>query len=159
MNKCPKCGSYIPEGGKMCIACGWKPEKNASEMDDNPLMKYMQDAFEKMSKNQEGIDEEENPFREQELAALGYVGPMFLYSLYKEKDSAFIRYHANQSLMLFALRILCDAFDRLPLVGKPMKKIAVAGIVVLAFLGARNAYSNKKEPVPYIGEYFINVIK
>ena len=31
MNKCPECGAYIPEGGKMCIACGWKPEEEKKE--------------------------------------------------------------------------------------------------------------------------------
>lgn len=159
MNKCPKCGSYIPEGGRICIACGWKPEKNDDMMNDNPILKYMQDAFEKMSASQQDIDLEENPFREQELAALGYLGPMFLYSMYKEKDSELVRYHANQAAMLFGLRILCEMFDKLPLLGKPIKKLASAGLVVLGFLGARNAFSNKKEPVPFIGELGIKIIK
>lgn len=159
MNKCPKCGSYIPEGGRICIACGWKPEKNDDKMNDNPLLKYMQDAFEKMSASQQNIDLEENPFREQELAALGYLGPMFLYSMYKEKDSELVRYHANQAAVLLGLRILCEMFDKLPLIGKPIKKLAGAGLVVLGFLGARNAFANKKEPVPFIGELGIKIIK
>ena len=45
-----------------------------------------------------------------------------------------------------------EAVGVMPFVGKPLKKINTAGLIILAFIGARNAYFNKKEPAPVIGQ-------
>ena len=110
MNKCPQCGAYIPDGGRMCISCGWKPE-GGNGMFDNPIFQYMQDAFEKAGPQMTGDDKIPDEFRERDLA------------------------------------------------GKPVKKINTMILVALAFLGARNAYFGKKEPVPYVGRIFAKLLE
>ncbi len=158
MNKCPICGTYIPDGGKVCLSCGWKPE-NADSFMDNPIFKYMQEAFEQASPEMtedDGIPEE---FKERDLAAVGYIGPAFLYSLIKKKNSELVRYHAKQAAMLLAMHVLNNALVVVPYFGKPLKKINTAVLVALAFLGARNAYFGKKEPVPFVGQIFSSIME
>lgn len=158
MNKCPQCGAYIPDGGRMCISCGWKPE-GGNGMLDNPIFQYMQDAFEKADPKMTGDDGIPDEFRERDLAATGYIGPLFIYSLIKNSDSDLIKYHAKQSAMLLALHALNSVVAVVPYIGKPVKKINTMILVALAFLGARNAYFGKKEPVPYVGRIFAKLLE
>ncbi len=134
----------------MCLSCGWKPEGEG--MMDNPIFKYMQNAFDIASADLKDGEELPNEYEEQELAAFGYIGPAFIYSLIKRRDSDLVKYHAKQSAMLLLAHMLTDAVCVLPFVGTPVKKMGKAVLIVLAFLGARNAYFGKKEPVPVIGK-------
>lgn len=158
MNKCPKCGTYIPDGGKVCLSCGWKPE-TADGVFDNLILKYMQDAFEKASPEMTENDTIPEEYRERDLAATGYIGPVFLYSLLKDGSSELIKYHAKQSAMLLAMHMLNGVVGTVPYIGKPIKKLNTALLVVLAFLGARNAYFGKKEPVPFVGQIISMILE
>ena len=149
MNKCPVCGTYIPEGGRVCLSCGWQPEGGDAV---DPIFRYMQDAFNKASSNMNETDSMTGEYREQELAAAGYIGPVFIYSLIKCRDSELVKYHAKQAGLLLLAHIMNEAVGVLPGLGKPLKKINTAVLIVLAFLGARNAYFNKKEPVPIVSK-------
>lgn len=120
MNKCPKCGTYIPDGGKVCLSCGWKPE-TADGVFDNLILKYMQDAFEKASPEMTENDTIPGEYRERDLAATGYIGPVFLYSLLKDGSSELVKYHAKQSAMLLAMHMLNGVVGTVPYIGKPIK--------------------------------------
>lgn len=73
MRSCPKCGTYIPDGGKVCLRCGWKPERDG-DIFDNPILRYMQEAFEKSSVRMTEDDKLPDEFKERDLAAAGYIG-------------------------------------------------------------------------------------
>lgn len=150
MNKCPVCGTYIPEGGRVCLSCGWKP--GGSNIEDEPLFKYMKDAFDKASAGVTDENELNAEYEDKELAAFGYIGPAFIYSLIKCRDSELVKYHAKQSGLLLLAHMMNEAIGVVPYFGKPLKKINTAVLIALAFLGARNAYFGKKEPVPVLGE-------
>ena len=45
-----------------------------------------------------------------------------------------------------------------PYVGKPVKKLNTMLLVILAFLGARNAYFGRKEPVPFVGQIISSIM-
>lgn len=157
MKTCPKCGKYIPDGGKMCIACGWKPEP--AENDSESRLKYLQDAFEAIS-GKANSEAKTDEYKNSELAALCYLGPAFIYSMRKAGDSKLVRYHANQSLILLAVYLVGSSLLRkLPLVGASAKSLCTLTMLVLAFLGARKAFSGKLEPLPVIGEFGIEIIK
>ena len=142
----------------MCIRCGWKPD-GGNGMFDNHIFQYMQDAFEKAGPQTTGDDKIPDEFRERDLAATGYIGPLFIYSLIKNSGSDLIKYHAKQSAMLLALHALNSVVAVVPYIGKPVKKINTMILVALAFLGARNAYFGKKEPVPYVGRIFAKLLE
>ena len=128
-------------------------------MFDNPIFQYMQDAFEKAGPQMTGDDKIPDEFRERDLAATGYIGPLFIHSLIKNSGSDLIKYHAKQSAMLLALHALNSVVAVVPYIGKPVKKINTMILVALAFLGARNAYFGKKEPVRYVGRIFAKLLE
>lgn len=166
MNKCPKCGSYIPEGGKMCIACGWKPEEADGAMPDflkdNPYINAMQEVIGQMKKDDDGkyqsLPHDNIPW----IAAASYLGPAFLYTYFKYgKDSELVRYHANQACVLFATKLLSMAFYRreFPIIGGAMKKATNLMLFALAFIGARAAVAQKEKPLPVLGELNLIILK
>lgn len=153
MRSCPNCGTYIPDGGKVCLRCGWKPESDG-DIFDNPILRYMQEAFEKSSAQMTEDDKLPDEFKERDLAAAGYIGPAFVYSLIKGGGSELVKYHAKQSAMLLGLHVLNGVVGAVPYLGKPAKKLNTLLLIALAFLGARNAYFGRKEPVPFVGQIF-----
>lgn len=164
MTTCPECGAYIPDGGKMCISCGWKPEKNDDGiLDDifsnkNPYINYLQQVMDTVVKDfpkDEKIEHDNTGW----VAAASYLGPAFIYTYIKNRDSKLICYHANQACLLFMLNIAHDFAGKLPLIGGLIKKAGNVALFALAFLGARNAVAKKMEPVPGLNNLNITILK
>lgn len=139
------------------MSCGWKPTAE-NGFDNDALFKYINEAFAKGMPQMTEEDEIPVEFRERDLAAFGYIGPMFIYSLLKLGSSDLVKYHAKQSAILFALHMANSTLGVVPWVGKPVKKLFTAVLVVLGFLGARNAYFGKKEPVPIAGQVISSIL-
>lgn len=112
-------------------------------------------------------------FSEQEVrsgrmqAALAYVVPFYLFIPLKNRKNSFAVFHARQALGLW-LGALCAAFVltigiillTLLLMSIPVSVstgLLVFGVLVLsgvmAFVGARNAWSGTGYFLPYIGKY------
>lgn len=85
-------------------------------------------------------DVEEN----KDIAALSYVWVLSVAVFFLKKDSPFVRFHAKQGMVLFALSIV---FWSVPLVGKLLE------LVVLAFcaMGFIAAAQGLKKDVPFVG--------
>ena len=93
---------------------------------DNPILKYMQEAFDAASPEMNENDKIPDEFKERDLAAVGYIGPVFLYSLIKNSGSELVKYHAKQSAMLLVMHMLNGVIGVVPYVGKPVKKLNTA---------------------------------
>lgn len=153
MTNCPVCGAYIPDGGKICLSCGYKPDNDTvGEMfsDKNPYINYLQQVMDTVVSEfpRDAMKHDNTGW----IAAASYIGPAFLYTYYKNKDSELVRFHANQACAVFAAYLIAGIADRIPLVGGLIKKLLRTGIGVLAFMGARSAVAGKTEPLPVIGE-------
>lgn len=146
----------------MCIACGWKPEEN-NMFEDNPIFATIQNVMDTIGDKEEDLEnlaEKLNLDKNRWIAAASYVGPAFLYTYFvKSKGNEFINYHANQACLLFVFDIVTNMFRKLPLIGKPMKKVCGIAAFALAFVGAKNAVANKMEPLPLVGSFDITVLK
>lgn len=86
------------------------------------------------------------------LAGLCYFGPLFIISLALKPKSRFVRYHANQGLLLLLTWIVVNIFDFIPFVGL----MNIFGAVCF-FVGIYNALKGKRKPLPVIGD--ITLIK
>lgn len=167
MNKCPECGAYIPEGGKMCIACGWKPEETDGVMPDflkdNPYINAMQEVMGQLKKDDntgeyQSLPHDNTPW----IAAASYLGPAFLYTYFiKGKDSELIRFHANQACVLFGAELLAAAFykNKIPVIGDALKKATKLMFFVLSIIGAKAAVAQKQKPLPVLGELKLTLLK
>lgn len=95
------------------------------------------------------------------LAAISYIGILFLVPLLAAKDDAFARYHANQGLVLFIANIAAAIagfiLGFIPVIGVIVAWIIRIALFVLMILGIINALKGEMKPLPLIGG--IEIIK
>ena len=91
------------------------------------------------------------------LAAISYIGILFLVPLLAAKDDAFARFHANQGLVLFLVGIVLGIIGIIPFVGPIIAGIGGIVTFVFAILGIINALKGEMKPLPLIGG--IEIIK
>ena len=95
------------------------------------------------------------------LAAISYIGILFLVPLLAAKDDAFARYHANQGLVLFIANIAAAIagfiLGFIPVIGGIISFIISIALFVLMILGIINALKGEMKPLPLIGG--IEIIK
>lgn len=97
-----------------------------------------------------GKDAEEN----KAMAAIGYLGILFLVPLLAAKNSPFAQYHAKQGLVLFILEVIIGALSALPFIGWFIVG-PIGGIItiILFIMGIINALGGKQQPLPVIGKF------
>ena len=84
------------------------------------------------------------------LAALSYLGILFVLPLIFAKDDDFALYHSNQGIMLFISLIVMNIAASI--VGMGWLS-SLAGLYLI-YRGMMNALNRKKEPLPFIGKLF-----
>ena len=91
------------------------------------------------------------------LAAISYIGILFLVPLLAAKDDAFARFHANQGLVLFLAGLALGIIGIVPFIGPIVAGIGGVVTFVFAILGIINALKGEMKPLPLIGG--IEIIK
>lgn len=91
------------------------------------------------------------------LAAISYIGFLFLVPLLVAKDDAFARYHANQGLVLFLAGIVIGIIAIIPIIGWIISLVGGVATFVFMILGIVNAVKGEMKPLPLIGG--IEIIK
>lgn len=90
------------------------------------------------------------------LSALGYLGPLVLIPLLTKRDSAFVRFHSNQSLALIIFSILCNLAGAIvPGVGWIASTFGGLFSFYGIIKGMSNALRGKMEKLPLIGDFKI----
>lgn len=87
------------------------------------------------------------------IAAIGYIGILFLVPLLAKKDSPFAQYHAKQGMVLFIFAIILGAVNVVPVLGQLVSLVGSIFCLVLFIMGLMNALNGKKVPLPVIGQY------
>lgn len=95
------------------------------------------------------------------FAILGYILP-FLFFLplldEKTKNVPYVRFHANQQLILLIVvfgvyAVHMFALTMLMTLGYFIFQLLQLGILVFAVIGVMNAYSGKMKELPFIGQF------
>ena len=88
------------------------------------------------------------------MAALSYIGILVLIPIFAAKDSKFVKFHANQGLILFLLALACTFLRKIKVLGWVFD---ICGIVVfiLAVVGIVYACQGKAKELPVIGNWKI----
>jgi len=100
-----------------------------------------------------GSDVDEN----KAMAAIGYLGILFLIPLLAKKDSPFAQYHAKQGLVLFVFGIIISFIAAIPVVGWMVSGVGWILVLILFIMGLMNALGGKTQPLPVIGKYGENI--
>lgn len=138
---CPKCGTQIPENDHYCPTCG-EPVANAAKTPDESDHTAMFEASD--------IE------RTRILSALSYLSLLFvMVALLLEPNSKFLRYHINQSIILYIFGILCGLVAIIPFLGWIAAVIGSVACVVFLVMGIVRAFKGQAKDLPIIGKYMI----
>ncbi len=95
------------------------------------------------------------------MAAIGYLGPLFLVPMLALPKDRFAQFHARQGMVLFIAEVLVwFVFDFLFIsafgfggyfIWSTLSFLLWVGTVILTILGFVNAYQGKEVPLPVIG--------
>lgn len=137
---CQKCGTEIPENDYYCPTCGEPAtgKKAPAETDHTSLF------------------DPEDIRRTRILAALCYVSVLFvIVGLLIEPNSKFIRYHINQSFVLYIFGIICAVVAIVPFLGWIAAAIGSIACLVFVIMGIVHATRGEAKDLPLIGKYNI----
>jgi len=87
------------------------------------------------------------------IAAIGYIGILFLIPLLAKKDSPYAQYHAKQGLVLFVADVILGFVGWIPFIGWAVLGIGGLLVFILFIIGLMNALGGKMQPLPVIGSY------
>ena len=185
MNYCPKCGAYIPDGTTKCVACGFdSAEKEKRDADTQrgfggaaaqAKQEYRyEDTRRQEEKSYTGTvaDDEtrrqnrgrfyydavfDDAARNKGMGMLCYIGPFFLIPLLTRKNSPFIRFHANQGLVLFLMELAVNLCYTIPVIGWLAGTVGAVMVFISFISGIMNAANGLTKRIPFFGN--ISVIK
>lgn len=152
MYYCPRCGSKLEKDTLFCPQCGASVN---SETSGNAQADFGQ-------LGNESVDTT-NSFSAQDIAenkvlcVLCYFGILLLIPLLVKKDSAFVRFHSNQGLVLMLFNIIVSILAAIPLVGWVVSIVGAVAGLVFWIMGLVNVLNGRAKTLPLIGG--ITIIK
>lgn len=87
------------------------------------------------------------------LSILSYFGILFLIPLFMHRESAYVRFHANQGLLLFLAELLVQFTTRyFPVLGGLVGTVGGIFCLVCFFKGVSSAAKGRMDKLPVIGD-------
>ncbi|MCL1829628.1 MAG: zinc-ribbon domain-containing protein [Oscillospiraceae bacterium] len=133
---CSACGAYVSEGSRFCPSCGKETGSSAEN-------------------NTGSVAEPEAGAGTDILALLCYFGILLLIPYIIRPGSQFVKYHANQGLLLLLLGIACGVVSIIPILGWIVGVVAGIFTAVCWVIGIINVLRGRMNPLPIIGKYNI----
>lgn len=161
---CQRCGKQLEDGARFCPSCG-APVANGGGPAGGSFADQAQEAFDRFN----NTEDTSAAYSQQQIAdgkvmgILAYIGFLVLVPILGEKNNPFVRYHANQGLVLFLAEllyaILYKVLVRLFLVtvfplGLVLNMVfPVVSLVFVAYMviGIVNVCNGKAKELPIIG--------
>lgn len=163
MKRCKICGAILPTGASCCPGCGAQCTQKTSFSGHH----VFQDSLDHISGNpyeEEGYDPMDIQ-RNKGMALMSYLGILVLIPLFCSRNSPYVRFHANQGLLLFLMRVILRFFivllNKLSNIaflfwgfGMAAKALHLASLILvfLAIWGIINVCSGQAKRLPLIGK-------
>lgn len=164
---CGKCGQQVNEGVKFCPSCG-APMDVARQSAPEPTFSKLNDTVDNTAQFTPQEIEEGKV-----MSILSYLGILVLVPILAGKESKYIRFHANQGLLLCLAWIAWVIIDGI--LSAVLRAILWRGlslwelyrttswvldlvylvIGVLAIIGIINVLNGRAKELPFIGKYRI----
>jgi len=87
------------------------------------------------------------------IAAIGYLGILFLLPLLIKPKSKFAQFHAKQGLVLFAGWVISLLLGKIPWIGPTLFYLGSVSIIIMSIVGIIKALQGQFFKMPYIYEY------
>ncbi len=142
MAYCKNCGAPIEPDSKFCTNCGATFDGAAAA----PRTSDFTAEF-------DAADIKENRF----LALYCYLGMLMLIPLVAKPNSAFIKFHANQGLILTTLLLCLAVICIVPILGWLVAAVGAVFSLVCVILGIVNSCCGRAVELPLIGR--LRIIK
>lgn len=137
---CQKCGTAIPENDRYCPTCGEPvPGVKTPSVSDHTAMFAPEDIA-----------------RSKVLSALCYFNFIFIIiALLLEPDSKFLRYHINQSIVLYIFTMIAALTAIVPFIGWITATVGSIMAIVFTVMGIIRAMNGEAKDLPIVGKYSV----
>lgn len=160
---CKYCGKELTMDTKYCPSCG-KPTSEGATLNE---------TFNQFTETNDNTDQfsQEDISKNKAMAVLSYLGMLVLVPILISKDSPYVKFHANQGLVLLIAEMIWGAFGKVTqgilghLIFRPFAFLywGVSGltgvvsliIAILAIVGIVNAATGKAKELPIVGHIHI----
>lgn len=154
MAYCKNCGAKLDEDSKVCPSCGTEVPQSSAVIVRNTV-----DVM---------VPQESDVASNKGMAVLAYIGILVLVPVFAAGGSSFVRFHANQGLVLFLAEVAYAIVSSI-LTGILTTVLFAVGawglwgllstllglvwivFVVLSIIGIVNVVNGRKQPLPLIG--------
>lgn len=167
---CRSCGSKLDDNATFCPNCG-APVENANTANNGAdgaksnVGNDISDALNKLNDTADTTTEYDKQDIDNNLlmGILCYISILVFIPIFAAKDSRYVRFHANQGLVLFIAEIvwyiassILKFIIRLSFFAKLLSFLNIV-FVILAVLGIVNVVNGKAKELPVIGS--IRILK
>lgn len=114
MAYCCKCGAQVEENAKFCAQCGAELPKSENANYGSQNYSYQQRTdYGSYNNNGEEMFHPEDVKRNKVMGVLSYFGILVLVPILAgDKNSEYIKFHANQGLVLFILSTIIEIVEK-----------------------------------------------
>ncbi|MBD0779275.1 hypothetical protein HPE56_15855 [Maribacter sp. ANRC-HE7] len=88
------------------------------------------------------------------IAYITIIGLIIAFVMNNDKKDAFAAYHIKQSLGLAATAVALGIIGIIPILGWIINILGILVLLYMWIIGLMNAFNEKENPVPFLGEKF-----
>lgn len=162
MKFCSKCGIKLSGKEKFCPGCGAEAWIYSTEAEKIDKSNNVDEVIEKLEHTQDTTFEYDfnDIISTKHICIFSYLGVLFLIPLVLCKESKFVKFHANQGLILFIYSMILTAITRaisylpfISFVSGILSLVVSVSILLFMVLGIKNTVNGKAKELPIIGKY------
>lgn len=148
---CENCGKSSGDDSRFCPYCGQAMDgRNKQDYSNN-----YGDGGKRGSGYDGGYYDPRDIEDNRGICILNYFGPFLLIPLLLRPNSPYIRFHANQGIILLIVSICVSALSRLPLFGWLFGLVGGIFTAVCVILGIINSLGGHSNELPIVGSFRI----
>ncbi len=151
MKFCTKCGKELEDDAKFCPGCGTgvggSSQNQSRGFNMNETIKNFNNTSDSTA-DYSAADIENG----KGLSVVAYIGLLVLIPIFLANNNEFIRFHANQGLVLLIAGLIVNLLVQIPLVGWIVGLVGGIFCFVAMIIGIVNAVGGKAKELPLIGK-------
>ncbi len=165
---CPKCGATVDDGARFCVTCGAslaaaapQPEQPQYQQPQPEQQQYQQQYQQQPQYQQPPVYTAPPVVMDQDtkdnrvLSLFCYLSMMVILPLVAQPNSAYVRYHANQGIVLILFLLCASVVSIIPILGWIVTCVCYIFGFICMIIGIVHACKGEKKPLPLIGKYTI----